>query len=356
MSDWLSESIFLMPNYKWLGIGVAIICTILLRTVLRQALTSVKSSNRIRARLHGFLLALIDQPIERPIAWIFSILFFLICLDTLGVVAGLDKYLRIFAQLLLAYNIVRIAYLAIEAINKVLLDFAKNTENTLDDQLVPFATKTLKLLVIIMGFLIVLQNFGVNVMSLIAGLGLGGLALALAAQDTAANLFGSITILLDRPFQIGDWIKVGDTEGHVEEVGFRSTRVRTFYNSLISIPNSTMAKEKIDNMGARPTRRVRHTLGLTYGTSEETIRQFTEQIKLLLAKNPLIIHENATVALRELGDFSLHILLNYFVQVKETNQEVEIQQEVLFEVMRIAKNLKVDFAFPTETHYLKSLD
>ena len=136
-----------------------------------------------------------------------------------------------------------------------------------------------------LGILIVLQNMGVNVFSLLAGLGLGGLAFALAAKDTAANLFGSIMILTDRPFKIGDWVKMDGVEGTVEEIGFRSTRVRTFYNSLITIPNATIANVQIDNLGVRQYRRTTATLGVTYDTSMEKMNQFVEGIRKIIEGN-----------------------------------------------------------------------
>src|SRR5690606_33156269 len=113
---------------------------------------------------------------------------------------------------------------------------------------------------VIMGGLFILQNLNVNVASLLAGLGIGGLAFALAAKDTLANFFGSIMIFSDRPFQVGDWVKIGDAEGIVEEVGFRSSRIRTFYDSLLSIPNGKIVDTPIDNYGARVYRRTFTTL------------------------------------------------------------------------------------------------
>lgn len=356
MNDWIKETFFLMPNYKWVGLLLSFFFAALLKSFLKQFLLRLKSSEKIRKRIHGFLLTLFDQPIEKPTSWILTIFFLYTCLDVLTIIPRLEKYIVIFCQVVLFYNFMRLAYLAVEAIGKILETYSNQSKHTLNNQLVIFSTKTLKLLVLVIGFLMALQNFGVNVMSLIAGLGIGGLALALAAQDTAANLFGSITIILDRPFQVGDWIKIGDTEGTVEDVGFRSTRIRTFYNSLVTIPNSTMAKEKIDNLGARDSRRIRHTIGVTYETPEEKIKSFIEQIKSCLAQHPLIIQDRTTVSFKEMGDFNLQILLVYFVNVQETDQEFAIQQEVLFEIMKIAKNEKIEFAYPTETHYLKSIN
>lgn len=351
---WMTDVILWIPNWKWLGLGVAIALGLLIRSLLKQLFGYLKKSPQIRAKAHGFLLHFLDTDLHGPLAWVTTSLFWLACLDSLALTPGLNKYLTFVVQLTLSLNLIRLAYKAVDAFGHVLDEITAKTENTLDDQLAPFVTKTLKVFVVGFGILLVVQNFGVNVMSLLAGLGLGGLALALAAQDTAANLFGSITIILDRPFQVGDWIKVAGTEGFVEEIGFRSTRIRTMYKSLITIPNSVMAKEQIDNMGLRPMHRIRHVLGLTYVTSEAQMNQFIDKIRTLLSQRPEVDKESITVFFNAMGDFNLQVLMNFFVQVDTVTREMEIQQEVLFEVMAAAQSLGIEFAFPTSTQYLVS--
>jgi MscS family membrane protein len=164
-----------------------------------------------------------------------------------------------------------------------------------------------------------------------------------------ANLFGSITIITDRPFQVGDQIKVTDTEGTVEEVGFRSTRIRTPYQSVVAVPNSIMAKEKIDNMGVRPRRRIRHTIGLTYDANQEQIKHFSEKVRSMLTQHPKVYKDDVTVVFNGFGDSSLNVLVNCFVVAATWNEETEIQEQLLFAIMTIAKEAGVDFAFPTRT-------
>ncbi|MFN7729464.1 MAG: mechanosensitive ion channel family protein [Bdellovibrio sp.] len=264
----------------------------------------------------------------------------------------MENTLRILSQIILSIAVVRLAYMMVEAGGRKLSVYVEKTPNSLDDQLVSFATKSLKILIIVLGLLIVLQNFGVNVTSLLAGLGIGGLAIAFAAQETVANVFGSITIITDRPFQVGDQIKVTDTEGTVEEVGFRSTRIRTPYQSVVAVPNSIMAKEKIDNMGVRPRRRIRHTIGLTYAATQEQIRYFTDKVRFMLTRHPQVYKDDVTVVLSGFGDSSLNVLVNCFVVAATWNEEIEIQEYLLFEIMTIAKETGVEFAFPTRTLHM----
>ena len=175
---------------------------------------------------------------------------------------------------LAAVAVVLLLYRAVDLLTAWMRDKADRTDTKLDDQLVPLVQRALKVTVVLIGIVFVLQNLNVDVASLLAGLGIGGLAFALAAKDTVSNLFGSITIFLDKPFAIGDWVSVAGVEGVVEEVGFRSTRVRTFYNSLVSIPNSKFTDAVVDNFGLRQYRRCSIKLGVAYDTSPSKWRLF----------------------------------------------------------------------------------
>lgn len=354
-TEWLKDTYFLVPNWKWLGLILSIFVGLLVRSLVAQLISSAKNSPRLQAHFTGFPKYALELEIHRPLAWVVACLVWIGSLDLLALTANADKYLKLIIQIVLAFNLIRISYMLVDAVGRVLGDVTSKTENSLDDELVPFATKTLKVFVLIFGFLIAIQNFGINVMSILAGLGLGGLALALAAQDTAANLFGSITILMDRPFKLGDWVKVVDVEGQIEEVGFRSTRIRTAYDSIVTIPNAVMAKEKIDNMGIRLRRRIRHLIGVTYDTPIEKMQAFMNSIENYLHSIPEVDKSTITVRFNAMNDFNLQILVNFFVNIEDLSQELNIQQQALFQIMEIAKNQGIDFAFPTTTQYVKQV-
>lgn len=353
MTEFLQKTIFVMPTWKWAFLGSALALGVfILRPALHLILRELKKHNPIiKKHPNTFWGHFLKTETDRPLAWILTILIWFAIGDALTLPAKFGSYYDHFMRGLIAIFIIRLVYYAVDALCMVIADYTSKTPSTFDDQLVPFASKALKILVIVLGFLTVLQSFGLNVMSLLAGLGLGGLALALAAQDTAANLFGSITILFDRPFQVGDWVKIKDTEGTVEEIGFRSTRLRTFYNSLITIPNSIMAKENIDNMGARPARRVRQTLGLTYETSPEKIEEFCDRVRYLIKTDEKVIPETAIVHFNNYNASSLDVLVNFHLRVYTGPEELAHQQKIFIEILKIAAELKVDFAYPTQTVY-----
>jgi MscS family membrane protein len=235
-----------------------------------------------------------------------------------------------------------------------LKEVARRSDNDLDDQIVKLITRTLKIFVVIVGVLLCAQNLGIQVFSVLAGLGIGGLAVALAAKDSLSNFFGSILIMLDRPFRAGHWIVVKGHEGTVEEIGFRSTKIRTFYNSVVSIPNSEVAMSPVDNMGMRRYRRVRTILAITYDTPPEKISAFTEGIKTILRAHPRVRPENFHVVFNDFGASSLDILLYFFLEVPDWATELREREAILLDIIRLAKELGVSFAFPTQTLHLES--
>ena len=158
---------------------------------------------------------------------------------------------------------------------------------------------------------------------------------------------------MDRPFQVGDWVKVGAVEGTVEEVGFRSTRIRTFYNSVVTIPNSTFNSINVDNMGVRHRRRVKMTLGLTYDTPPDTVQAFVEGVRGILAAHPYV-ERTYEVHFYNMGDSALEILVYFHIVTPTWTDELETKSEVMRQMMRLAEELGVSFAFPSQSLYLES--
>lgn len=344
-----------MPNWKWCVLAIVLTAGILLRPLLQILLKEFKRHNPFSKKFpQGFMAFFLSLEVERPTSWLFTILIWFAVGDAIGLAGKIQTYYEHILRGLVAIYAIRLFYYVVDAGGSVLQKMAEKTASTYDDQLVPFATKSAKVFVVVMGVLIALQNFGINVMSILAGLGLGGLALALAAQDTAANLFGSITILFDHPFKVGDLIRIKDMEGTVEDIGFRSTRIRTGYNSVISIPNAMMAKETIDNMGIRPFRRTRQILGLAYETPPEKIDQFCDQVRYLISRHPKVNPETVLCRFNNYSASSLDVLMVFHLEVFTAAEEMEHQQGIFLEILKIAADLGVEFAYPTQTIYTKT--
>ncbi|MBY0451871.1 MAG: mechanosensitive ion channel family protein, partial [Bdellovibrionaceae bacterium] len=181
-------------------------------------------------------------------------------------------------------------------------------------------------------------------------------ALAFAAQDTVANVFGTITIILDRPFKLGDHIKAGDTEGTIEEVGFRSTRIRTFYNSVVNIPNSVMAKEKIDNLSERNGWiRFRHLLGFTYDATTQQIDAFSEKLRTILLEDPSVDRDRIIINFNSFGDSSLNVLVNFHYNLADGDNDAARINYYLNLISKLVAEEKLSFAFPTRTLLVNNL-
>lgn len=363
---WMQSQYLLIPNWKWILLVSFCIAGPILRKISYRIVNYF--TKRIQASAPGsfvsnsYLSYLNQRNIAAPLSWIFLILAGQAVLQSLELPTAFDHLLSLALIFGFSLQSIILAYKAAEAFGLWMDRWAMKSGNALNMQLAPFATKTLKIIVIVFGVLLTLQSMGLNVASLLAGIGIGSLALALAAQDTAANLFGSVMIILDRPFQVGDWIRVIDTEGVVEEVGFRSTRIRTFARSLVTIPNSTMAKERIDNLGVRPTRRIRHVLSLEYGTPVAKIQEFSEKLRYWISTHPQLAqpaanqgtNDEVIVSLTGLGDFAIQILVVFYIQVNKTTEELRIQQEFLTAAYELAKDVEVSFAFPSQTLYISN--
>ncbi|MBE8162903.1 MAG: mechanosensitive ion channel family protein [Bdellovibrionaceae bacterium] len=296
---------------------------------------------------------LLDQ-VYKPLSWLLFSLVWIFSLQFLSLSSAILPLFKLGFKLLFSVAAIWFFYSFSYVVSEVLSLWASKTENNLDDELVPLFSKLLRVSIVLLGSLMALQNIGVNVMSVVAGLGLGGLALALAAKDTAANLFGSIMILLDRPFKVGDWIVVDNFEGTVEAIGFRSTRLKTFYQSSIIIPNSVVANASINNMQDRSSRRLKFHLGVSYSTTPEQIEAFMEGIKNIILAQDSTDKTLYYVAFNEFGDFSLNILVQCFFQVADRKQELKARRILCMEILRLAHKLKIDFAFPTQSLHVES--
>jgi MscS family membrane protein len=214
--------------------------------------------------------------------------------------------------------------------------------------------KALKIFVIIVGALAILSNLNIDIIPLLTGLSIGGLAFALAAQDTLKNFFGSIMIFIDKPFQIGDWITSGTIDGTVEEVGFRATRVRTFRNSVTYVPNSLIADKTVDNHGLRMYRRFYTQIAINYDTPADVINVFVEGLRKIVDDHPHTGKDNYHVYLNDMADSSLNVIFYIFFELPTWGDELRCRHEVLIEIIKLAEGLGVNFAFPTSTLHMET--
>jgi len=260
----------------------------------------------------------------------------------------LDNGFRIATIFVLTWTLFQM----LDALGVFLSEFTNRTESKLDDQLIPLLRKAAKTFLVILAFILTAQNLGYSVSGLIAGLGIGGLALAMAAKDTLANLFGSLMILIDRPFYVGDWITFSGGDGVVEEIGLRSTRVRTFAKTVVSIPNAALANATVENHSLMPKRRIKFTLGVTYESTVAQVESLVENIEAYLKSNSDIDQEFMLVKFTTFNESSLDLFIYCFTVTTDWTQHLSVKQDVNLKVMGLVEELGMGIAYPTQTLHL----
>ena len=254
------------------------------------------------------------------------------------------------------YNLFWIIHSIVEAMQGIVYQGMNKISGELSDSLSKFILRIVYILIWVIGASSILSLWGINVTALLASLGLGGLAFALAAKDTAANLFGSIAILLDKSIKIGDWIKVDGVEGIVEDIGMRTTKIRTFYKSLVVVPNQIVANSHIENFSRRSTRRILMRLGLTYDTTSEQIESIIKDIKSLLKSHKGIAqNETMLVNFDNFGDSAKEIFIYTFTDTSIWQEYLDTKEDIAYKIDDIVTKNGSSFAFPSQSLYIESM-
>lgn len=249
-------------------------------------------------------------------------------------------------------------YQLVDLIEYYLGRLVSKTDTKLDDMLVPVVRKSIRITIAIVGALFIAQSLldAEKIKTIFLGAGVGGIAIALAAKDTIANFFGSVTIFTDRPFQIDELVRIGKHYGSVEEVGFRSTRIRTLEGNLVTIPNNTIANSDIENVGRRPFIRRTSNITITYDSGSDKTQKAVEIIKKVLAEVPEITGDPdrmPRVYFSDFNDWALNIYMSYWVKPPDYWKFQAVNERINFEIMKRFEAEKIEFAFPSQTLYLK---
>lgn len=350
MPEWLRGKAFLLAYWQWLGLLVLILVGLIASAV--GSFLFFKIGQRM-ARLRGVELKR-GHKVGRPFGLVAMAGFWWFGLGFLLLPEKAHSIFLLAARFLLMAGVVLSVNRVVDWVMEVFAGLAEKTESKFDDLLVPMVRRAMKVFVVALGIVWIADNLHLEIGALLAGLGIGGVALALAAKDTIANFFGALTVLTDRPFEVGDWIIMGDIEGTVTEVRFRSSRVRTFYDSVITFPNAMLLTKHVDNLGRRQYRRFKTTLGVTYDTPPDKLESFIEGIRELLRTHPYTRRDYYHVYFHGYGASSLDILIYCFFTAPNWATELRERQRLLMDILRLARKLKVEFAFPTRTLHMIS--
>lgn len=291
---------------------------------------------------------------QKPVQWLFIIIGIYVAV---GYFPYIDQDNRLFNDLIRSSIIFLIAWGFFNLSSSSSLLFQKINEKSnlqIDAILIPFLSKAIRVIIVAIGISIIAQEFDYDINGFIAGLGLGGLAFALAAQDAIKNLFGGVIIITEKPFSIGDWIMTPSVEGTVEDITFRSTMVRTFAQALVTVPNSTLANETITNWSKMGKRQISFNLRVTHDTSKEKLESVVEQIKSLLKNNPEVHQETIFVTFDQYQDNGLGIFLYFFTKTTEWGEYLRIREEINFKILDILDNEGVSLGLPTRRVYMET--
>ncbi|MGF7184125.1 MscS family membrane protein [Desulfitispora alkaliphila] len=290
---------------------------------------------------------------ERPLHVFFALVGFFASLMYLPLTEAQDLIvLRLFRSMvivLIAWGL----YNFVDTESTIFRDIEKKLDLQVDKILVPFLSKGLRFIILFLAFAMIADEFGYDVNGFIAGLGLGGLALALAAQDTARNIFGGVVIILDKPFTIGDWIKADSVEGTVEDITFRSTKIRTFAQAIVTVPNSTLTNQPVTNWTRMGKRQITFKLGVTYSTPSEKLQRCVNRIRDMLMKHSEIHPETIFVNFDSFNESSLDIFLYFFTNTTNWGNFLQVKEDVNLKIMAILEEEGVSIAFPSRSIYLE---
>jgi len=365
-ADWLLKTVnyeIIRGNTIW-RFGVVLLVVLVAMAAGRIVQFAINSYAVRRAEKKGqSSLTLLLKALANPIyvatfaAGIFFAKAPLFFNDENGIRTAIGEGWTKLAQVVLAIAAAYGLYRLVDVIEYYLNRLVGKTETKLDDMLVPIVRKALRITIAIIAVLLISENIlGTNVKSLLLSAGVGGIAVALAAKDTIANFFGSITIFTDRPFQMGELVKIDEHLGPVEEVGFRSTRIRTLQGHLVTIPNSVITNSSVENIGRRPFIRRTSNVTITYDSGHTKAKRAVEIIKEVLAGVPQLNtdpEKPPRVYFSDFNDWSLNIYMSYWVRPPDYWLYHQVNEQVNLEIMKRFEAEQIEFAFPSQTLYVK---
>jgi MscS family membrane protein len=318
------------------------------------ARASASFLRRITSRTATTLDDALVEHTRGPVRALWSVVVFRALIEFVGVPLGVEQTVGLGARALGAIFVTWLLLRVTYVLEAELPSAPWAADRPAIKSVLPLLGRVARVFLLAVGIIGIVAQFGYSVATLIAGLGIGGIAVALAAQKTLEHVFGSVAIGLDQPIRIGDWIKTGEVEGAVEAIGLRSTRIRTLAQSIVAIPNGQLSEQVTENMGMRDRILLRTTLGLEYGTTVAQLRQVRDQIEAALRADPLVWPDNVVVRFFNFGSFSLDIDVIAWIDTKEIAVFRDKREELFMHFMEIVEANGCSFAFPTQTVHVRS--
>lgn len=371
MNILLSE---VLPQYAfYISLGAAlliIILTLIFKKLLRRGIISL--FNNVKFRTPAILESL-DTALSGPLDYFILItgLYIAMLFSPFVNVPGQRSIPLYLVEVQIELNLINVSlihtgykiamivlvtwatYNLIGVYEEILLNIGSKFTLLDNTVLIRFTVKVLRFLTLLLG-LAVLANMLFNLTAILTSIGIAGAALTFVAKDTLTNIISGIVLMIDKPFGIGDWVQIGSLEGVVEDVSFRSTRLRTFTQGLVVIPNASLSNDNIINWSAMPKRKVTFDIGLTYDSPNDKIQSCIKDIELLLTRYDDIEKETSLVYFNSFGSYSLNVSIAFFSYFTDLARYAKLKEEINFEVINIVNKHGLEFAFPTQSILLPS--
>ena len=346
-SDGFLQKLFINNKVEdWLyALGIALAAIVVARMVYWAIEKYVKKlTEKTQTKIDDILI----NTIEKPMVAASGLAGVWFGVNYLSFSESVDHWINsFFAVLITLVGAWLITRLFDSLVDEYLAPILANTETDLDDVLLPIVRRGVKVIIWVMALIMALDNAGYDITTVLAGLGVGGLALALAAQDSAKNIFGVFTVFTDTPFKPGERIKAGGYDGTVTEIGLRSTKIKTLEGRTVVIPNAEFSNSAIENVSSEPARKVSLNLGLTCDMDEKKIEKAMQILHDIVAENKEAIQEKPSVGFNAFGDFSLNVVFVYYI--KKGADILGTQTKVNLEILKRFNKSKIELAFPTQT-------
>ncbi len=341
----LDTTFYMNTILQWfVALGI-VLGFVIVAKILYWVATNIlkKVAKKTEAKLDDILIDIIEE----PLVFVVILAGIWVALGTLHKTQSIDNLLTGGIYIIVVLNIAWFLSRLLDAMVKIyLVPLAQKSSSTMDDQLIPIVRKGLKLCIWSIAILVGLNNAGYNIGALLAGLGIGGLAFAMAAKDTVANLFGGFTIFVDKPFVVGDRIVTNGFDGVVEDIGLRSSQIRTLQGRLVTMANADIANGAVENISSEPHRKVSMSLGLTYDMDENKVAQAISIVENII-KQTAEVKDESVVGFSSFGDFSLNISVIYYI-IKGENMTTA-KNNINLNILKEFNSHGIDMAYPTQT-------
>ncbi|MCV6597992.1 MAG: mechanosensitive ion channel [Mangrovicoccus sp.] len=341
---------FLMENWQWLAIAACLLASLIGAWVISRTMRWISRRTLSAGNVDPDTVRLVDHVVGWPVVVFAMGGALTLALRRLGLPQNLSEIANVIASALLVIGGTYFFYYLVSAIINSLARSAQSTDTKFDDIAAIIGGGLAKIAILVGGIIALAELLSLPYEGVIAALGVGGLAFGIAARDAVANFIGAGMLVADRPFKKGDFVSIGGYEGTVEDVGMRSTRLRTADDSVLTMPNAQISEGMVSNMGQRRRRQLTMTLGLTYETSRAKLEEFVSELTSLLDNNPLVL-PNHRVVIDNFGASSIDIDVLAYLRTPGTPEYAETKHNLMGDIIDLTEKVGVEFAFPSQTLY-----